>query len=152
MKFLPEGTGLLLSASSIFAMLLFLIRLCKKKARALPERDGEKSRAGQEGNRSGYLVSLILNWILKMALVPIVALSIISIFPTIMMTDGGVNILAIAVIIFLLGVFWYLPVTVYHIMKLSEKYRENGHIRLSIVIQSLTIVVVSIPFLLLFVF
>lgn len=152
MKFLPEGTGSLLSASSIFAALLFLIRLCKKKARALPEHDGEKSRAGQAENRSGYLVSLMLNWILKMALVPIVALSIISIFPTIMMTDGGVNILAIAVIIFLLGVFWYLPVTVYHIMKLSEKYRENGHIRLSIVIQSLTIVVVSIPFLLLFVF
>lgn len=105
-----------------------------------------------EQDQVGSYLSLFLNWLLRIALIPLVLFSIMSIIPTIMMSDGGTNLLVETLMFLTFGVCWLLPVSVFFIIGISEKYRKNGRVLLSIAIQLFTLLITSIPFLWLFIF
>jgi hypothetical protein len=102
------------------------------------------------GNQASNRLSLLLNWMLRIALVPLFLFALVSIIPTVMMSDSGANTFVYAMMLLSFGICWGLPISVIFIIWLSEKYRKNGKVLLSIIIQVITLFVASIPFILLF--
>ncbi|GEM_PF-6500180 len=126
----------ILSLLGSYSLLALVIYLYIKEDRKLPVSLAEEATPIQEDTApSGTLISLIMNWILKIALIPLILFAIISIIPTIMMSDSGPQAFLFLTIYLVLGACLSLPVSVFLISMIAERFRKNHKVGLSIVIQ-----------------
>lgn len=137
-----------LSLFGSYSLIALVIYLYIKEDRKLPVSLAEEATPIQEEtNRADQLTSLILNWILKIALIPLILFAIMSIIPTIMMSDSGPQPFLFLTIYLVLGACLSLPVSVFLISMIAERFRKNHKVGLSIVIQLFALLVAVMPFL-----